>query len=371
MSAPPGTPADTAPATPRAARQFRLSPRMSVLVVSGVSALVLAVVIAALPVPYVIFSPGPVRDTLGTQKDGEDLIHIEGAPTYETSGTLDLTTISVTGGPLGPLSITDVVEAWLDPTRSVRPVDTVYPPERSREEAEQESADEMQSAQQSAAVAALTAAGFTVPAELVIGEVDTTVPAAEVLRAGDVVVEFDGTAVAGSGELIDLVSARSPGDVVPMVIERDGDLVDADVALAEGGGRTIIGVVLQPRYELPFEVTYDVGGIGGPSAGLMFSLGIYDKITDGELTGGEEIAGTGTISDDGSVGPIDGIQQKMVGASRAGADWFLVPADNCQDAAGAVPDGLRDVVVTDFADARDAVETIGEGRGDSLPHCSG
>lgn len=360
--------AGTEAPAPAPARR-RVSPRLAVLVVSGMSSLVLAVVIALLPVPYVIFSPGPVRDTLGALPDGEELIRIEGASTYPTSGELSLTTISVTGGPLGDLTILDVVTAWLDPTRSVRPVETVYPAQRTREEAEEEGQAEMRSAQQAAAVAALTAAGVDVPVRLEVLEVVEGVPAAGVVAEGDVVTAFEGTPVAGSGELVDLVQRQEPGDTVTVTVERDGDDRDLEVRLGEDGGATVIGVLLEPRYDLPFEVEYDVSGIGGPSAGLMFALGIYDRITEGELTGGERIAGTGTITEDGVVGPIDGIQQKMVGARGTGADWFLAPEGNCRDVAGSVPDGLTVVRVADMAEAVAAVRAIGEGEAGGLPDC--
>jgi PDZ domain-containing protein len=350
-------------------RRRRVSPRLAVLVVSGMSSLVLAVVIAVLPVPYVIFAPGPVRDTLGTLPNGDELVRVDGAPTYPTSGELSLTTISVTGGPLGDLSVVDVVGAWLDPTRSVRPVETVYPAQRSREEAEEEGQAEMRSAQRAAAVAALAAAGVEVPVRLEVLDVVDGVPADGVVAEGDVVVAFQGTPVAGSGELVDLVQQQEPGDTVAITVERDGEERELDVELGEDGGSTVIGILLEPRYELPFEVEYDVAGIGGPSAGLMFALGIYDKITEGELTGGERVAGTGTITEDGVVGPIDGIQQKMVGARDTGAEWFLAPEGNCGDVRGAVPEGITVVRVADITGAIAAVTAIGQGEGGGLPSC--
>jgi PDZ domain-containing protein len=134
-------------------------------------------------------------------------------------------------------------------------------------------------------------------------------------------------------------------------------------------GRTVLGIVLGVDYKLPFTVKIDVGNVGGPSAGLMFSLGIYDKLTDGALTGGSVIAGTGTIDDKGSVGPIGGIAQKMVGAREGGATFFLAPADNCAEAAGREPSGLQVIKVSSFDDALAAVTAIGKGNTSGLPHC--
>ena len=138
---------------------------------------------------------------------------------------------------------------------------------------------------------------------------------------------------------------------------------------ADTRGVATIGVVMSGRYQLPIPVTIHAGAVGGPSAGLMFSLGIYDVLTDGNLTGGASIAGTGTIADYGAVGPIGGIRQKVVGAREAGAAWFLTPADNCADLKGHVPAGLHLVKVATFSDAKQAVESIAAGSTDTLSSC--
>ncbi|MBM6699171.1 Lon protease [Bifidobacterium pullorum subsp. saeculare] len=116
--------------------------------------------------------------------------------------------------------------------------------------------------------------------------------------------------------------------------------------------------------------TMHVDEIGGPSAGLMYALGLVDKLTATEETGGHTIAGTGTIARDGKVGAIGGIRLKMLGAKRDGATWFLAPAANCDEVVGHVPQGLRDVRVSTLAEAYDALVAIGKGQGDSLPHCA-
>lgn len=350
---------------------WRLSDRSIVLAVAGIAALVLGAVVALLPVPYVIFAPGPVRDTLGTTSAGDDLIVVDGTRTYPTDGELDLTTISVAGGPLGRISVVEAIGAYLDPSRSLRPVESVYPSGATREEAREASTAQMVAAQQSAAVAALLELGREVPADLVIAGFAGNPDAEEVLETGDVVRELDGTSLAGSGDLVDRLQSYEPGDTVTLRVTRGEADADADVTLAESPeGSVILGVLIAPEYELPFEVTYDVGGIGGPSAGLMFSLGIYDKLTPGALTGGERIAGTGTMADDGSVGPIDGIQQKLVGAREHGASWFLAPAANCSDVLGAVPDGISVTAVATLDEALAAVGSIADDEGTAdLPTC--
>ena len=118
-------------------------------------------------------------------------------------------------------------------------------------------------------------------------------------------------------------------------------------------------------------VKFDVADVGGPSGGMMFALGIYDKLTPGQLTGGHDIAGTGTIDGAGVVGPIGGIQQKMFGAKNAGAKFFLAPAENCSEVVGHIPAGLRVFKVTNFKDALTAVEEIGAGDDlSALPTCT-
>ena len=143
-------------------------------------------------------------------------------------------------------------------------------------------------------------------------------------------------------------------------MRRDGSERTVQARTAEVDGRTVIGVSLRLDYDLPVDVTINTGSVGGPSAGLMFSLAIYDVLTPGELTGARDIAGTGTMEDDGSVGPIGGIRQKLVGARAAGADYFLAPAENCDEVIGHVPDGLRVVRVATFDEGLGAVEAIEE-----------
>ena len=346
----------------------RLSDRTVVLAVAGTVALVLGVVVALLPVPYVVFSPGPVRDTLGQTAAGEDLIIIDGTETYPTDGELDLTTIKVAGGPLGSISVVEAVGAYLDPSRSLRPVESVYPSGSTREEAREASQVQMLAAQQSAAVAALSELGREVPARLLIAGFAGNPAAEEVLQVDDEVLALEDTPLSGSGELVEQLQDHEPGDTVTVTVRRGEEDVDVEVELAESPeGSVILGVLISPRYELPFDVTYDVGGIGGPSAGLMFSLGIYDKLTPGALTGGERIAGTGTMADDGTVGPIDGIQQKLVGATGHGATWFLAPVANCGDVVGAVPDGLEVAAVASLGEALAAVEAIAADEGTDQP----
>ncbi len=129
----------------------------------------------------------------------------------------------------------------------------------------------------------------------------------------------------------------------------------------ERDGSVVLGVGVRMDYEFPIDVELQLDNVGGPSAGMMFALGIIDKLTPGAMTGGEIVAGTGTIDSAGEVGAIGGIRQKLWGAEDAGADWFLAPASNCDEVTGHVPDGLSVFAVSTLDEARTIVEAIGEG----------
>ncbi|BAR07135.1 peptidase S16, lon domain-containing protein [Scardovia inopinata] len=116
-------------------------------------------------------------------------------------------------------------------------------------------------------------------------------------------------------------------------------------------------------------ISMNVDNIGGPSAGMMYTLGAIDKMTAANETGGKTIAGTGTMEKDGKIGPIGGIRLKMVGAVRDGAQWFIAPRSNCNEVVGNIPAGLHVVAVSNLDQAYKALVVIGSGRGSSLPVC--
>lgn len=353
---------DTRPVTPRS-----LTLSISMLV----TAMLLAVA-ALLPVPYAISSPGPTRDTLGTH-DGEPLIEIgDEVPTYESTGRLLLTTVSVSGGPGYPVTLPSLVRGWLDGSRAVRPVEEVFEPSESREDVAERNQAAMISSQENAAVAALETLGYDVPAVL---HVVDTVPgsgAEGVARADDVIVALDGTAVPGFSDLTGMLEEVEPGTEVVLTVERDGAEVDLPIVTTEGPeGQALLGVYIDPEFDMPVDVSIQIDDIGGPSAGMMFALGIIDRMTEVDEAQGQTIAGTGTVDVSGRVGPIGGIRQKLAGALRDGAEWFLVPADNCSEVVGHVPAGLRTVRVATLEEALDAVVAIGEGDTNGLPGCTG
>ncbi len=370
------TPADGGGAFQDAADGYEAPPRMDqrtwTMVISGVAAIVLMAVVSLLPLPYALMRPGPVLDVL-SDPDGTPLISIEGRDTYSTSGTLDLLTVRVTGGPGSRSTVWDVLRGWVDPSIAVRPVDEVFPPQVSEDDVDERNAQEMVTSQEQATVAAMGELDVQVPTTLTVDAFTEDSRAVGQLEAGDVVTSVAGTAVVDLPELRDALQEVEPGDDVTIGFTRGGEAQEVSFPTSEADGRTVMGVFIDPTYELPFEVAIRIEDIGGPSAGMIFALGIVDKLTPGEMTGGERIAGTGTMDSDGAVGPIGGIQQKLVGAKGAGAQWFLAPADNCNEVVGHVPDGLRVVRVETLEQARDAVEAIGSNDPsaiDALPTCT-
>lgn len=357
---PPQAAPDPAPLTPRA-------------VTASVATVLTAVLLAgagALPLPYAIESPGPTRDTLG-EDAGTPLITIEGAETFESTGRLLLTTVEVSGGPGSAVGLVHVVGSWFDRTRAAVPVEQLYPQQETREQVEERNAAAMASSQENATVAALEELGFEVPTRLRVDGVVEGSGSEGVVEAGDVVVAVDGTPVDAFSELDAALAEVTPGDVVVLGVERGDEVVDLEVTTTAGpDDSALLGVFLDPEFEMPVDVTIQIDSIGGPSAGTMFALGIIDRLTEEDETGGVTIAGTGTMDLAGEVGPIGGIRQKLAGAQEDGATWFLAPEDNCDEVVGYVPDGLRVVRVGTLAEARDAMTAIGAGQGDELPTCT-
>jgi PDZ domain-containing protein len=337
--------------------------------VSGV--LVAAVAAVILPVPYVILSPGPTLNTLGQGPAGRSLIQIAGHPTYPTDGHLNLVTVSFQGGPSDSLNVFAALRAWLTPHEAVVPEEELFGPGQTQQQVVKQDTQQMASSQQTATAAALCVLGIRFTTVDTIATVAKGFPAAGVLRRGDVITAVDGRPVTCKTGAAPLIRARPPGAPVTLTIARTvgGHRVTRVVHLktATVHGHAVVGVAVSESYLFPFSVKIKVGDIGGPSAGLMFALGIVDKLTPGNLTGGRFVAGTGEISANGTVSGIGGIQQKMVGARKAGATVFLAPAANCADTAGAVPPGMRLIRVSTLGGAVSALQALAAGR--NVPSC--
>ena len=358
-------------------RRRGMSRRALVGVWSLSIAMVVLFVLTVLPTSYVIQRPGPVYNTLGSAEssDGEQvpLIEIDGATTYPTDGALDLLTVQVVGNRERTPSWLELATAWFDPSRAVLPIDAVFPEGQTTQERSQESSALMVDSQKEATAAALTELGYDVSPHLTVNSLTDGSAAEGILEEGDVIVSADGVTVAGVDALREIVNAGD-GAPIEVAIERGG--VDRTVSVTplqtevDGEPVWLMGVTLLSDFDVPIDVTIQLNNVGGPSAGMMFALGIIDTLTPGSLNGGENVAGTGTISADGTVGPIGGIRQKLWGAEDAGADWFLAPEANCDEVVGHVPDGLRVFAVEDLDDSLAVLDAVRDGGDlDALPTC--
>ncbi|MEV0151147.1 MULTISPECIES: PDZ domain-containing protein [unclassified Nonomuraea] len=346
-----------------------MSRRALTLLVAGFLVLLLGVVGAVMKVPYVVLSPGPTENTIG-QVDKKPVITISGRQTYPTSGELNLVTVAYQGGPSSRIDLLTALRGWIDPTVAVVPESTIFPETRSQQQVEEENTVEMTNSQDYATAAALGELKIPYGTAVSVLSTEKGKPADGKLRKGDEITAVGGKTAANVDAISEAVKAVKPGESVTFTITRGKDQLDVSVPTVQGtGGKAVVGMVMQAKYKFPFDVDINVGDVGGPSAGLMFSLGILDKLTPGELTGGKDIAGTGTIDPSGAVGPIGGIAQKMVGARKAGATVFLTPADNCAEALKAVPDGLRLVRATSLHEAVQALDAIRTGKGE-VPACA-
>ncbi len=328
------------------------------MLVGAIIVAVLTAGVMAAPVPYVILDPGPTVDTLG-ERDGKPVIQITGTPTSTSEGQLRLTTVGVEPD----VNLLTVIRAWFDDDEAVVPRELIYPPDRSPEEVEEQNQRQFTQSQDSAEVAALRHLGY--PAKVVVRDVPEGMPAHGTLRAGDVITSVDGDEVTSVEQLQDLVTRHPAGTTLKIGYLRGDEpgTVEVTTAADEQDGRTPrVGVAVAHEMDVPFEINFEIDRIGGPSAGLMFALGIIDLLEPEDLTGGLVIAGTGTIDDNGTVGPIGGLPQKLIAARDVGATVFLVPADNCAEAVAHRPDGLTLVRVETLQDALAGLAAVREGR---------
>lgn len=371
QSVSPGPEHGHAPEPERAAaprgRRASIAPgyrRIATLVVALAFLVVFVLVGTLVRVPYVALGPGPTVNTLGSVDDRQ-VVAITGEPTDPTTGNLNLTTVSVTDG----LTLFQSIGLWLSGDDELQPRDRVYPPGKSNEEVSQENRQQMTGSENSATIAALAFLGR--PLDLVVAGVDDKGPSAGELQPDDDITAVNGTPVETSVALREAVAALAPGTQVTLDVVRAGQPATATVTLAanpDDAEKGYLGISLSEQNGDPdLDISFDVGEIGGPSAGLMLTLAIIDKLSPGELNGGEFIAGTGTIDSTGDVGEIGGITHKMKAAREAGATAFLVPSGNCAEATSDTPDGLTLVRVDTLDDAITGLTDLREGR--TPPSC--
>ncbi|POH72316.1 signal protein PDZ [Arthrobacter glacialis] len=346
--------------------------RFPFMLVSGALSVVLAVAAMTIPVPYVVESPGPAINTIGTF-NGKPIITISGHENFPaTSGSLDLTTVHLTGGlPDSRISFFDALQSWLTPSHTLYPAELIYAPGVSQETVNSENSAAMTGSQENATAAALTALSIPFESSLTVASIPADGAASGILNPDDVLLTVGGRKFTDLS-VVQEVLAEGKGAPVELTVLRDGveKTVSVTPKLGEAG-KYLLGISTQNTFKFPFEVKISLENVGGPSAGMIFALGIMDNLTPGELTGGKKFAGTGTIDPAGKVGGIGGIAQKMVGAQQNGADYFLAPGANCGDVVGHIPNGLQVIKVDTLEEAYDAVSLIGSGKdGSALPSCT-
>ena len=338
--------------------------RLGIVLSAVLLAVALGVIGATLPVPFVALGPGPTYDTRGDY-EGEPIVTIEGQPTYPTSGRLNMTTVSVTT----EIPLFTALGYWASGQRRMVPREALYPSDRTPEQVQEQNAAQFASSESNAEAAAVAELGL--PARVLVAGVVAGSPADGVLRAGDEIVEVAGQPVDAAGQVAERIATTAPGDAVTVAFRRDGGEHRAEVVLGVHPDplrlQGFLGVT--PTAELrDGDVRFDLGGIGGPSAGLMFALAVVDELTPGALTGGRFVAGTGAIDAGGVVSAIDGVPFKMAKAREVGAEVFLVPAANCAEAVQTVPHGLQLVSVETLGSAIAALDALTAGR--PVPTCA-
>lgn len=345
--------------------------RNVIAIVSSVLFVVLAALLVVVPVPFVTWRPGQTIDVLSAGKEGP-LVEVTGLKNFDTPGKLLMTTVS-TSRVDSSVSLPEALVAYLAPDSDAMPRDVIYAPGKSDQEVREEAVAMMDTSRSSAMVAALRAAGQSVTEMPMVASVVLSGPANGKLVPGDLIQAVDGEPVA----TVDAVRAavrqegRRVGDPVVFKVLREGATQTLSiVTIANSEAQPSVGITLGVGYEYAPQVVYRIDpGVVGPSAGLVFALAIYDKITEGDLLGDKVVAATGEMDPAGQVKNIGGIQEKVKGAEKAGASVFLLPAGNCDDLAGLSTE-LRLVPVATLKDAIAALQLINEGKSDvEVPSC--
>jgi PDZ domain-containing protein len=376
---PPGTPDDAAPAEARSAAAghpflhgpppaeppaFHRRPLARVWLLVGpllVLSVVALVTSAFVDVDYILLAPGSATPV-------QPLVEVEDGKVFRTQGELMYTTVGV-----GQPSAIEAVYGWLHDDIDLFPRADING-DKSNEETRRESLQMMDTSKLVATKVALEKLGYTVDVSgtgVTVLSVANGLPVEGKLDPGDVITALDGDPARLDDDLRRLIEEREPGDVVTLQVERAGTgrTQDVDVELAprpQDPTVPFIGITIETRdleFDFPVDVRIDSGKVGGPSAGLAFTLAILDRLTPGSLTGGERVAITGAINPDGSVGPVGGVAQKTVAAIDADATVFLVPGDEFDIATRVAGDDL-DVIQVDTLD--DALDALADRGGNAL-----
>lgn len=341
--------------------------------VAGILAIPLLIALWAVALtsglPYVTYQPGVTVDVLGSE-DGQEIVQVSGRKTYRDGGQLRMTTVYVTR-PQSTVNLFEATSAWVSRDDAIVPYDAVYAPDETQEDSKTESAVAMVSSQDSAVAAALTELGYDVSPVTEVLNVAEGMPAEGRLEVRDVLLEVDGTLITSPEDVVTAVRAVPAGQPVDFRIRRGETERTVTITPRKVEGQARVGITPGPGFDFPFQVSVNIDpDIGGPSAGLLFSLAIYDTLTPGSLTDDAVVAGTGTIDAEGEVGPIGGIPQKIAASREEGAELFLVPAGNCEEAEQAPRGDMRLAVVSTMHEAVQAIETWTADHDAPLPTCA-
>ena len=319
----------------------------------------LAAVFWFVPVHYYALWPGPVEEV-------SDLVRVDGGPTvYELNGDLYMLTVS-----LREVNAFEFARGWIDPSVDLVAREAIRPEGVTPEEHRTVNLRLMDDSKETAIAVALRYLGlpveYTGEGMLVMSVVEGS-PADGLLEVGDVLVKIGETGVEIRDDGIEAILANEIGDTIPLTVQRADERIEIEITLAEhtdNPGRPMVGFVPETynrSLELPFDIEIETHGMGGPSAGVMYTLTLIDLLTEEDLVGGNIIAGTGTISADGSVGPIGGVRQKVVAAQNAGARYVLVPEQNYADAMTVKREDVEIYAVSSIREAVDILELIAAG----------
>ncbi|MBZ8176910.1 PDZ domain-containing protein [Corynebacterium poyangense] len=311
----------------------------------------------SLTVPYAAEGPGPSFNTLG-EIEGKEVVEIDGENTDPTSGNLNMTTVSVRTG----MTVPQVVSRWAQGD-SIVPLDTIFQPGESQEDVQERNKAAFANSETAATLAAMNYLHRKVEVQVV--EVKPDSAAEGQLVSGDRIISINGTPVATPAEAQEQVSHYQPGEKITLDIKhQDQSRATLTLNLGENPdspGKPLLGITMVSVPADGVRIHYNLNEVGGPSAGMMFSLAVVDKLSPGLLNGGKFVAGTGTISADGSVGPIGGITHKMKAAEDLGAELFLAPKDNCAEAMSQDHGTMVVAEVTSLSDAIQQMKAYSEG----------
>ncbi|NLE98508.1 MAG: PDZ domain-containing protein [Propionibacterium sp.] len=344
--------------------------RNAVAVSASVLFVVLAAILVLTPAPYVTWRPGTPVNVLGSTDSGP-IIDVTGTPTYDSTGQLLLTIVS-TSKASSNVSLPEAMMVYFAEHSDAMPRDLIYPPGKSGEEVTAEAVASMDTSRSNAIVAALRAAGISVVEHPMVANVVMSGPAGGRLMPGDLITAVNGQSVDATAEVARIVSSSQIGGPVTFEVLRDGEEQSVSVnttSSSQDSGRAMVGVGLGIGYEYAPTVSYGLSDeIVGPSAGLVFALGIYDRVTEGELFADRIVAGTGEIDPSGQVRSIGGVREKIKGAEDADATVFLMPPDNCETV-GDLETDVQLVPVATLRDAIAALQFIAEGNEAEVPSC--